>query len=79
MAVEILSPSNTRAYLLDKLADYGQMGVRECWIIHPKTYTVEVARLSRQGMEAISTFVTGETVRSDVLPDLSVSVNEIFA
>ena len=41
--------------------------------------TVEVARLSRQGMEVLNTFGMGETLRSEVLPDLSVSVNEIFA
>ncbi len=79
LAIEILSPSNTRAYLLDKLADYGQMGVRECWIVHPETHTVEVARLSRQGTEDIQTFGMGETLRSEVLPDLSVDVAEIFA
>ena len=77
--IEILSPSNTHAYMLDKLADYGQMGVRECWIIHPEMRTVEVTRLSRQGMVVLHTFEMGEKLRSEVLPDLSVSVNEIFA
>jgi Uma2 family endonuclease len=34
--VEILFPSNTQSYMAGKLADYRQIGVRECWLVPPK-------------------------------------------
>ncbi|MCH8282412.1 MAG: Uma2 family endonuclease, partial [Chloroflexi bacterium] len=42
LVVEVLSPSNSRADVEAKLADYGGLGVRECWLVSPEGITVEV-------------------------------------
>lgn len=34
---EILSPEDTHARLMQKLADYESMGIRQIWVVNPKT------------------------------------------
>jgi Uma2 family endonuclease len=42
LAVEVLSPSNTKKEMQRKLRDFFLAGVREAWLIYPKTQTAEV-------------------------------------
>jgi Uma2 family endonuclease len=37
LVAEILSPSNTRRDVEDKLSDYGRLGVEECWLVSPRS------------------------------------------
>ena len=41
LVVEVLSPSNSRADIEDKLADYAGLGVQECWLVSPEARSVE--------------------------------------
>lgn len=50
IAVDVLSPRNARRDILDKLEDYRQVGVLECWIVSPEAETVEVVSLSPEGI-----------------------------
>src|SRR5262245_21951694 len=50
LVIEILSPINTRRDLDQKLEDYRSIGVRECWIVSPEALTMEVMRLSAEGI-----------------------------
>lgn len=79
LAIEILSPANTRRELDDKLRDYQSIGVRECWIISPEAHTVEVVRLSTQAVEPLNIFGRGMTVQSEVLVGCNLDVEAIFA
>ena len=83
LVVEIVSPSDTPAVLAGKIADYCRVGVRECWVVRPRTgmvETVEVVRLFIDGTtETAAVYGTGEVVRSEAFPDLSVAVADIFA
>ncbi len=79
LAIEILSPSNVRHGIADKLEDYRTIGVRECWIVSAEAQTVEVVRLSPEGRETLAIFGTGMTLRSQVLEGLVLSVDEVFA
>lgn len=79
LVIEILSPSNTRRERTDKLEDYRAIGVRECWFVSPEARTVEVMRLSPERLETLDIFGTGMTVRSEVLEELALSVEEVFA
>lgn len=79
LTVEILSPNDARGDIQDKLDDYRRIGVRECWLVSPEAETVEVLRLSSETPERIGLFGRGETVRSGMLPDLHLSVDDIFA
>jgi len=79
LVIEILSPTNTRREIADKLEDYRSIGVRECWIVSPEALTVEVVRLSAEGIQTIDIFGTGMTIHSEILAGLSLPVAEVFA
>jgi Uma2 family endonuclease len=78
LVIEILSPSNTRRELEEKLQDYQVIGVREAWIIAPQGQTVEVLQLSPEHIERLGLYGLGDTIVSRVLPDLRLTVAEIF-
>jgi Uma2 family endonuclease len=79
VVIEVLSANHSRRELSDKVDDHRTIGVRECWIVSPEAHTVEVIRLSPEGMEVLDTFGTGMTIRSKVLEGCTVSVEEVFA
>ncbi len=63
----------------EKAAFYAQYGVREYWLLDPDAETVEVRRLEPHGYDTVGIFRRGETLRSVLLLDLRLSVDEIFA
>ena len=79
LVVEILSPSNTHQELHEKLHDYQTIGVREAWVISPQACTVEVLKLSPESIERFGLYGLGDLLASHVLPELHLTVNEIFA
>ncbi len=79
LAVEIISDSETQRILGDKLADYVEIGVDECWVVRPEDRTVEVLALSPQGARSVRVFGDGEVVASVVFADLSVAVADVLA
>lgn len=79
MVVEILSPSDTRSVLTDKLRDYGRVDVRECWVISPRTQTVEILLWNGQDWQSTTTYAAGQTVTSITFTGLAVAVDTIFA
>jgi Uma2 family endonuclease len=79
LVIEILSPSNIGRALDEKLADYVQVGVLECWIVNHSTQTVKVVRLTPLGSETVATYGRGETVQSITFSDLTIVVDEVFA
>jgi Uma2 family endonuclease len=78
LVAEVLSPTNTRQELQEKLQDYQTTGVREAWIISPQARTLEVLQLSSGGIERSGLYGLGDTIVSQVLPDLRLTVAEIF-
>jgi Uma2 family endonuclease len=76
MLVEVLSPSNTRKQILEKLREYFAKGVRLVWVISPEDRTLTVYRTPDEGRLLHETAkVTGEDVLagfecrvSDLLP-----------
>jgi len=79
LVVEVLSPSDTHKVIQEKLTDYQKIGVDECWLVNPRSYTVEVLKLLKDKIEHIGIFGIGDKVRSEVLPELDLTVDEIFA
>ena len=79
LVVEIVSTSDTRAVLATKLADYQQVGVRECWIVYPGLNLVEVLRLTETQITLVATYGSGQEVQSEVFQGLSVAADAIFA
>jgi Uma2 family endonuclease len=76
LAIEVISPSNTRREMERKLSDYFAAGIAAVWLIYPKTR--EVAAYTSPHHSVI--------LRSDdvldggaVLPGFSVAVSQLFA
>ena len=78
LVIEILSPSNTRRDLEEKLQDYQTIGVREAWIVATQGQTVEILQLSAGGIERSGLYGLGDAIVSRILPDLRLTVVEIF-
>ena len=72
---EILSPSTRHRDLGIKLVKYEQMGVKEYWIVDPKTKAITVHNFVAQHAE---TYILGEIAKSEIHPELQFVVADIF-
>jgi len=79
LVVEVLSPSERRQAVEEKIEDYRRVGVREFWLVSPEAETVEVLRLSERGIERIGLYGRGDVVRSELLPDCQIETDRLFA
>jgi Uma2 family endonuclease len=75
LAVEVLSPRNTRREMERKLEDYFAGGVKLVWIIDPKTRTAEVYT-GPDDMTPLDE--SGSLDGGDVLPGFSVPLATLF-
>lgn len=76
LAIEILSPAQDMARLLDKIHFYIQNGVRLVWVIDPEAATVAVLTPGQESR----TLSAGDVLDGgDVLPGFSVAVDDLFA
>jgi Uma2 family endonuclease len=76
LAVEVISPSNTRREMERKLNDYFGVGVQLVWLVYPKTrevvvYSSPTSFLTLRGEDALD--------GGEVLPGFSVTVAQIFS
>ncbi len=78
LVVEVISPSNTRQHVEEKLADYRSIGVPECWLADFPTRTVEVLRLTAEAAVTVATYGMGDTLQSEVLPGFALPIADIF-
>jgi Uma2 family endonuclease len=77
LAIEILSPSNTKKEMNRKRGEYFEAGVRLVWIFHLDTRTVDVYTSAGQPDSVIG---VGDMLNGrDVLPGFEHSVGDIFA
>lgn len=75
LAVEVLSPWNSRREMDAKVAEYLDAGARLVWLVDPATLTVTVHRPSHEPLhlEPADTLDGG-----DVLPGLQISLARLF-
>jgi Uma2 family endonuclease len=78
LAVEILSPSETRRQIQKKVGQYAAAGVLECWLVSPEAETVELLKLSASGSERLGIYAPGQTLRSIAFPELVLDVARVF-
>jgi Uma2 family endonuclease len=76
LAIEVLSPSNTKAEMDRKLRDYFVAGVELVWVIDPTTQTAK-AYTSPDDLQRISK--TGSLDGGDVLPGFRLPLKQLFA
>ena len=79
LAVEVLSPSNGRRDIKDKLEDYRRIGVRECWLVSPEAETVEVLSLSAEETSTSAIFGVDGTLRPEILDEFSLPIGDILS
>ena len=78
LAVEILSPSETKGRWSEKLADYASIDVHEVWLIEPDAGTVEILGLEGGAYVRRGLFGRGQGIASAVLPDLALDVDTVL-
>jgi Uma2 family endonuclease len=75
---ELLSPSNEKRDLVDKLRILHAAAVPHYWIANPEEKTLIVHRWSPQGYLIVLTAVSGETVRAEPFDGVELRVGVIF-
>ena len=78
LVVEVLSASDTERVLSGKLSDYQRIGVKEGWLVSREARSVEVLQLTKEQSQSLGHFGLGEAIRSEVLPDVQLTVDAIF-
>ena len=79
LVVEVLSPSTAYYDLRKKMPTYFKYGVKECWIIDVSERAVERYALMNDEPMRISKSTGNQRITTPVLPDLTLSAEEIFA
>jgi Uma2 family endonuclease len=57
---------------------YGKYGVKEYWIVDGMFNTIEVYRLTEQGLDRIKRFEIYESIETELLPNFSLKLADIF-
>lgn len=76
LAVEVLSPGNTKAEIDRKLRDYFLAGVELAWVIDPKTQTAK-SYTTTEDVQRIGK--TGSLDGGSVLPEFRLPLKQLFA
>jgi Uma2 family endonuclease len=75
LAVEVISPDNTRKEMGEKLRDYFENGVRLVWFVRPKSRVVDAYKAPNHFTRLRASM---RLDGGDVLPGFSVLVGELF-
>lgn len=76
LAVEVLSPTDRPRYLLDKIGEYLQAGVRLVWVIDPR---LERAAIHRSLTDVRDVAPDGALDGEDVLPGFSCLLRDVLS
>lgn len=75
---EILSPSNEKRDLVDKMRVLHTSGVPHYWILNPEERVLVVHRHEADGYLVVLTASSGETVRAEPFADVELRVGMLF-
>lgn len=78
LVLEVVSPDDPERDLVEKVADYAEGGVKEYWIVNPRTETITVLRLEGAAYVEAGVYRRGETAASVLLSGFSVDVAAVF-
>ena len=78
LIVEILSRSTSKKDLNDKKDLYEENGVVEYWVVHPTEATLMQFVLENKKYKIVDIFTEGDIVKSAVLKDFELDLNEVF-
>lgn len=79
LVVEVLSPSTTSKDYIEKMDLYMKFGVKEYWIISPRSKTVEIFTLEQNGTYSEpKIYSKDDIVKSQIFEEFSISLQELF-
>jgi len=78
LIIEVISESTDKEDKGEKFFEYEKAGVPEYWIVDPNTQTIDVFQLKDDAYYLAGSFGIGDSVNSNVLPNLNISVESIF-
>jgi Uma2 family endonuclease len=78
LVVEILSPQPRIGRTEDRVGWFAEYGVGECWLVHQDRREVAVLEFADKRLRERRLFKAREAVVSDVLPELSISLEDIL-
>jgi Uma2 family endonuclease len=81
LAIEVISPGNSKVEMARKLIDYFSAGAKSVWYIYPKTKTVLVYRDAATfvTLQETDTLDAGADYANAVLPGFTLNLQEYFA
>jgi Uma2 family endonuclease len=77
LAIEVLSPSETRRLTARKLEDYASIGVPEVWVFGPQTQTVEILYLD-SGRLVTSAILRDGVLKPRAFPHVQVDIATVW-
>jgi Uma2 family endonuclease len=76
--VEVLALSTSKKDLKEKYQLYEAYGVREYWVVFPAEHVI-VVYATEQGLYIQrERYVSGDTIKTDILPGLRIMVDDVF-
>ena len=79
LIVEVQSPSTSMYDLTKKFQAYEEAGVREYWVVFPKTNSIKIFRLQENGKyDKEEVFTLESTIHSKVLEGFELDLKEVF-
>ena len=77
LAIEVLSPSETRKEIAGKLRDYESIGTEEVWLVSPEALTVEILLLE-EGKLRRSAILAESILKPRHFPTVQIDIAEIW-
>jgi Uma2 family endonuclease len=78
LVIEVLSPNPRIGRTSERVAWFEQYGSRECWLVHEDHRTITVITFENHRQASRQTFPRREPVVSSVLPEFTLSLDEIL-
>ena len=78
LVLEVVSPDDPDRDLVKKRREYAESRIPEYWIVNPQTETITVLTLERTKYAEHGVFARGTQATSALLPEFTVSVDEVF-
>jgi Uma2 family endonuclease len=79
LAVEILSPGNSKKEIKLKHELYEEAGVLEYWVVYPEEESIVIFILNENGKyKDVSAYAGDDIIYSKAVPGLAIKVNDIF-
>jgi Uma2 family endonuclease len=78
IVMEVVSEGSVEIDYVKKRALYARTGAQEYWIIDWLRQSIEVWKFAEQAAQVV-TYTTGQTITTPLLPDVSISVEDLLS